>query len=175
MEFDLLNAILAGLAGTAAITVLGYMMIWMTGKGMDFATMLGTMLLPKGPPAFSIGMGWHFVNGVIFFIIYAALFDWFGITGDGSVVLWAAIFSLVHSLVVGMMMGMMGMMHPRIETGHASGPEIGMRERTAGGSRPETVPDPGFFGLNQGPMMPLMLFVMHAIFAVTAAAVYVLI
>jgi hypothetical protein len=52
MDFDLANAILAGLVGTAAMILQKYVGYAMNMR-MDMPMMLGTMFLPKGPPALS--------------------------------------------------------------------------------------------------------------------------
>ena len=61
-----------------------------------------------------IALGWviHFMMGIIFAIIYAALWS----SGIGSAtVISGLIFGIVHWLVVGLMMGGMPMMHAGIK------------------------------------------------------------
>lgn len=136
MDFDLGTAILAGLIATGVMTAVMYMGTLMNMR-MDMPMMLGTMFLPKSGAAWLIGISLHFMMGVVFFVVYAALFDILAI--DSGIVGWAAIFALVHGAVSGMSMGMMPMMHPRMAT--ASGP-----------ADHDTVPNPGVFASSFGMM-----------------------
>lgn len=156
MEFDVATAALAGLAGTAAMTLLLYMGFAM-GMRMDMPMMLGTMLLPKGPAAWLLGLMMHLAMGVVFFIIYAGLFDGLGLK-DG-VAGWAALFGLVHGLIAGMAMGMMGAMHPRMAP--------------AGAGSGDTLPAPGLFAIRVGAMAPMAVLAMHVVYGAVAGAVYV--
>lgn len=152
MEFELGNAIIAGLAATLVMTVVMYMGSAMMGMNMDMPMMLGTMLLPKGPAARGIGLILHFMMGAIFFIIYAGLFDAWGI--EDAVVAWSALFGLVHGLIAGAAMGMMGAIHPRMGT------EAG------------SVPVPGFMGLKMGAMAPMAILALHVIYGAVGGGLY---
>ena len=134
MEFEIGKAILAGVVGTIAMTIAMMAGSAMMGMKMDLPMTLGTMFLPKGPGAKMLGMVLHLISGIVFFIIYAALFRAFGLSDVLAV--WGLLFGLVHGVVAGVLFGMMPMMHPRV----AAGPRV-----------PEDrVPAPGFFALNFG-------------------------
>jgi hypothetical protein len=156
MDFELGNAVVAGLAATAVMTAMLYMGFAM-GMKMDMPMMLGTMFLPKGPAAWLLGLMMHFAMGVAFLIVYAALFDAFGL--EDGLAGWGALFGLVHGVIAGMAMGMMGMMHPRMARAAAGG---------GGGS----IPDPGLFAVHVAAMAPMAVLVMHVIYGAVGGAIY---
>lgn len=117
------------------------------------------------------GLVMHFMNGVVFFVIYALLFDAFSIAGDTDVIVWGLIFGLVHGAIAGTMLAVMPMMHPRMgDVAHAAGRGIDYGSSLG---ESDTLPEPGFFGLNKGAIMPVLILMMHAVYAGVAAAVYV--
>lgn len=156
MEFEFGTAIIAGLAATAVMTILMYMGPLM-GIRMDMPLMLGTMVMAPGPMARAAGMVMHFMSGALFFVVYAALFNAFGL--ESSIVGWAALFGAMHGVMAGIMMTMMGAMHPR------------MAASTAGGST-DTLTAPGFFGVNYGTMAPMAIIMLHIVFGAVAGAIY---
>ncbi|MBM3924864.1 MAG: hypothetical protein FJ320_02600 [SAR202 cluster bacterium] len=116
---DWLGIIVAGLAGTAAITVIMYSAPMMGMAKMDIAQMLGSMFLPQGSTAFALGMMMHFMNGVIFAIIYGLV--WEGL--DVDVTWWSGlIFGAVHFLVAMVGMAMMMFMHKEVKAGRMENP-----------------------------------------------------
>lgn len=157
MDFHLGTAILAGLAATAVMTVLMYAGAAMMNIRMDLPMMLGTMMMPRGSAARIAGLVMHFVSGVVFFIVYAALFD--ALSLEDGVAGWAALFGLVHGIAAGMMMAMMPMMHPRMSAAGAGGGSAEMES-------------PGLFGRNLGQMAPMAIIVLHVVFGLVGGAVY---
>ncbi len=145
---SIVGAILAGLAGTIIISMIMAMAPKMGMPKMAIWEMLGSMFSPNG----NVGLGWamHLMMGVVFGVVYAALWS----AGIGSVtVIGGLIFGIVHWLVVGLMMGGMPMMHAGIKSG--------------------SVAAPGVFMLNNGGMMSFMGGLMgHIIYGVTVALVY---
>jgi len=155
VEFELGTAILAGLAGTAVMTAALYMG-YVMGMRMDMPMMLGTMLLPKGAAAWLLGLAMHFMMGAAFFVVYAVLFDALAI--EDTVAGWGALFGLAHGTMAGAAMGMMNVMHPRMEGSAQAG--VG------------ALPAPGFFGLRVSAMAPMAILMLHVIFGAVGAAVY---
>jgi len=151
MDFTLGSALLAGVAGTAAMTVVLSMAPAM-GMRMDMPAMLGTMFLPLGAAARLLGLAIHFGMGALFFLVYAALFD--GLDLSGALAGWGALFGIVHGLVAGAAMGMMPAMHPRMAEG------------------PGAVPPPGVFGARLGAMAPMAILLLHALYGAVGGAVY---
>ncbi len=154
MEFGVAQAALAGLAATAVMTVLMAMAPMMKVR-MDMPMMLGTMMVDPGSTARLIGYMVHFMMGVLFGIIYAALVSAFDI--ETSVAGWGALIGVVHGVAAGVMMSMMGMMHPR------------MRAATPSGAQVEA---PGVFGMRYGAMTPIAIIGLHAVFGAVWGAVY---
>lgn len=145
---NIIGAIVAGLAGTIIISMVMMMAPKMGMPKMAIWEILGAMFSPEG----NVTLGWvmHLMMGVIFGIIYAALWG----VGIGSVsAVSGLIFGIVHWLVVGLMMGGMPMMHAGIKAG--------------------TVSVPGVFMFKNGGMMSFMGGLMgHIIFGVVVAVVY---
>lgn len=156
MEFELGTAIVAGLVATAVMTAVlyaGYMM----GMRMDMPMMLGTMFLPKGTAAWLLGLAMHFMMGAAFFVIYAVLFDILSI--EDTIAGWGAIFGLAHGAMAGAAMGMMSVMHPRMEA-------------SAGQTGVGALPAPGFFGLRVSAMAPVAILTLHVTFGAVGGAIY---
>lgn len=145
---NIIGAIVAGLVGTIVFSI-----VMMVGPKMGMPKMaiwevLGAMFSPAG----NTGLGWmmHLMMGVIFGIIYTALWA----AGIGSVIVASGIiFGIIHWLVAGLMMGAMPMMHAGIKAGSISAP--------------------GVFMLKDGGMMGFMGgLIGHVIFGVVVALVY---
>jgi Family of unknown function (DUF6789) len=148
MELNILGAIIAGVVGTIVMTIVMVMAPKMGMPKMDIVGMLGSMFSAEGNRM--MGMGMHFVMGVVFAIIYGLL--WQANIGEVSW-LGGIIFGAVHWLVSGAMMGGMGMMHAGVKAG--------------------TVNAPGPYMTKNGGMMAFMGgLVGHIIFGLVVALVY---
>lgn len=121
MDFNGVAAIVAGLAGTAVMTMLMTMAPQMGMPTMDMPALLGSMFGAPGNK--TLGLVMHFMMGVVFALIYAALFT--TVTGT-SIILLGAVFGVAHWLVVGLMTGMMPMLHAGIKSGQVQAPGIYM-------------------------------------------------
>jgi len=107
---NVLGAIIAGLAGTAVMTIMMYIAPRMGMPKMDMPRMLGTMFISKESTATALGMVIHFMMGAIFAVIYALLWN----LGVGSATWWwGLIFGAVHGLIAAGMMPVILRMHPR--------------------------------------------------------------
>lgn len=155
MEFEIGKAVVGGLVGTVAMTM-AMSMGSMMGMKMDMSMMLGTMLFPKGTTAWLAGLLLHLMMGIVFFIIYAAIFT--SLDVESAIVGWSALFGAVHAIVAGAGMGMMPVLHPRM----ASAPGVG----------PDKLPAPGFFGMKMGTMAPMSIVAVHVAFGLVAGAIY---
>jgi len=139
---NILGAIVAGLAATAVFT-----MVMMMAPKMDIVGMLGTMF---GKENRALGWMMHAMIGIIFGLIYAFLWS----KGIGAVTwLWGLASGAAHWLIVGVIMGMIPLMHVGIRRGE--------------------VKAPGLWMTNNGGMMAFGggLFG-HLVFGLTAALVY---
>lgn len=96
-------AILAGFAGTLAMTALMYLVAPMMGLNMDIAAMLGSML----GGSWAAGMMMHFVNGALIFPVIYALLLFRRLPGSPALkgTIWGAGLWLLAQLVVMPMMG----------------------------------------------------------------------
>ena len=145
---DVIGAIIAGMAGTVVMSIILLLAPRMGMPEMDIVGMLGTMFNKEGSPA----LGWimHFMLGIIFALIYAALWT----AGIGAPTpLWGLIFGAVHWLVSGLMMGVVPMMHAGVRAG--------------------TVEAPGIFMSNSGGAMAFMGgLIGHMLYGLIVALVY---
>ncbi len=145
------NAIIAGLAGTAVMTVLMYMAKAM-GMPMDMPRILGLMFTkPENKVGtYIVGLMAHFMNGVIFALIYATLFTVLGLAGWT----WGLVFGAVHGVMAGLVMGMMHLVHPNMGPG-------------------KELPALGLFAKNISPMAPAGLIMLHLVYGAIVGAIYV--
>jgi hypothetical protein len=147
---DILSAVISGLVGTIAISVVMAIAPLMGMPKMDIVGMLSTMF---GKPNKVLGWMMHFMMGVVFALIYAFLWS-IGIGSAGW--LSGLIFGAVHWLVVGLMMAMIPVMHEGIKNGD--------------------VEAPGLWMTNQGGFLAFIGGLMgHMIFGLVAALMYVII
>jgi len=117
---NVLGAIIAGLVGTMAISMVMAIGPRMGMPKMDIVDMLSTMF---GKPNHTLGWMMHFMMGVIFALIYAFLWS----LGVGSATwLNGLVFGAVHWLVVGVVMGMIPLMHAGIRSGAVKAPGLWM-------------------------------------------------
>lgn len=117
---NVLGAIVAGLIGTAMISMVMAMAPKMGMPKMDIVGMLGSMF---GPPNRTLGWAIHFMMGAIFALIYALLWS-IGI-GQPN---WstALVFGGVHWQAAGLVMGRIPMVHVGIQCGEVQAPGLWM-------------------------------------------------
>ena len=107
---DFIAAIIAGIVGTLAMTIIMVLAPMMGMPKMDIIGMLGSMFTANPNTARVIGVIEHFMMGIIFALIYAFLWS----VGVGSPTwAWGLIFGLIHGILVAVMMPIMNRMHPR--------------------------------------------------------------
>jgi hypothetical protein len=87
---------------------------------MNLLLMLGTMMGLSGPMAYAVGLMMHLVASAIFGVIHASIFA--GADIDSGEFLWGALFGLGHSVMTGIMLMGMPMMHPEIKAGRMEAP-----------------------------------------------------
>lgn len=141
-------AIISGLVSTVVFTMILMMAPKMGMPKMDIVSLLSTMFKKEGSPVF----GWfaHIMMGIVFALIYALLWS----LGVGApTALYGLIFGAGHWLIVGMVMGMIPMVHTGIKAG--------------------LVPAPGVYMTRQGGVMAFMGgLIGHMIFGLVVALVY---
>jgi len=152
MDFEPGWAILAGLIGGAVMAAILYMGIVMMPQQMkmNLFMMLGSMMLPVGAAAFVMGAMVHAGMSVVFGLIHGAVFAAADI--DSAEAAWGLLFGLAHWAVVGMALGMMPLMHPRIRDGE--------------------IEAPGFYALRYPPMTVMGFLMLHLVYGVIVGALY---
>ncbi len=117
---NFVGAVIAGIAGTIAISMVMAMAPRMGMPKMDIVDMLSTMF---GKPNRMMGWAMHFMMGIVFALIYSFLWS----AGIGSqTVISGLIFGAVHWLAAGLVMGMMPMMHAGVQNGEVAAPGVWM-------------------------------------------------
>ena len=152
MDFEPGWAILAGLIGGAAMAAILYMGILMMPRQMkmNLFMMLGSMVLPVGAAAFVMGAMVHAGMSVALGLAHGAVFALADIDSDWAA--WGLLFGFVHWAIVGMALGMMPLMHPRIRSGE--------------------IDAPGFYALRYPPMTAMGFLMLHLVFGVIVGALY---
>ena len=151
MDFNIGAAIIAGVVATVVMTIVMYMGRAMMPQQMpmNILHMLGTMMTRSTGPAYVMGTMMHGVMGIVFALIHVAVFVALGLE---ALLAWGILFGVVHWVIAGMGMGMMGTMHPVIRSGE--------------------MPAPGPFVKNL-PMMNVMGFLMvHVIYGLVVGGLY---
>jgi len=147
---NVLSAVISGILGTFAISMVMAVGPKMGMPKMDIVGLLSTMF---GKPNRVLGWMMHLMMGVLFALIYAFLWS----QGIGSPAwLSGLIFGAAHWLVVGLMMGVIPIMHEGIKNGD--------------------VEAPGLWMTNQGGMLAFIGGLMgHMVFGLVVALVYAII
>jgi len=108
------------------------------------------MMLPVGVAAIVMGAMIHAAMSVVFGLIHGAVFSAADI--DSAQAAWGLLFGLVHWAAVGMALGMLPLMHPRIRDGE--------------------IEAPGFYALSYPPMTAVGFLMLHLVFGVIVGALY---
>ncbi len=166
MDFSPGAAIVAGLVGGGAMIVVLYMGIFMMPDQMkmNVLQMLGTMMVPAGAMAYLAGAMIHAMMSIVFGLIHGAIFSAADITSGEAA--WGLLFGFVHWAIVGMALGMMPMMHPRMRYG---GPRLVPVASDGGGELQEP---PGFYALSYPPGTAMGFLMLHLLFGVIVGALY---
>jgi hypothetical protein len=104
------DAIVAGSAGRMAMIILIYMGPFLRLPRIDAVGLLGSLAAPNKQSAVTLGGAIHFSLGVLFALVYAALWG----VGIGSPTwYWGLLFGMVHGfLVIAMLLVSMRMFPP---------------------------------------------------------------
>ena len=89
---------------------------------MNLFYLLGTMMLPAGAMVYIAGAMMHGMMSVAFGLVHTGLYQAFGL--ESGLWAWGLLFGLLHWIVVGVGMGMMSIVHPRIRSGEVGAPGI---------------------------------------------------
>ncbi|MCZ6545790.1 MAG: hypothetical protein O6913_08815 [Chloroflexi bacterium] len=152
MDFEPGWAILAGLIGGAMMATTLYLSIFVLPQHMkmNLFLMLGTMLLPVGAAAILMGAIAHAGMSLIFGLIHGAIIA--GVDIESAETAWGLLFGLVHWAVVGMALGLLPLVHPRIRDGQVAAP--------------------GFYALKFPPVTAIGFLMLHLLFGVIVGVLY---
>jgi hypothetical protein len=157
MSLDLPSILLWGFVATVFHTTL-----MAAGQGlglsrMSLPFMLGTMFTPDRDRAMVIGFVFHFVNGWLFALFYALIFENLGMTGvwlGGFIGLMQGLAALIA------LMPILPAMHPRMASEHR-GPEP-----------TRVLEPPGFMALNYGRQTPVITLLAHLVYGAILGGFY---
>ncbi len=154
---DFRKAFLAGVIGGLAMTVLMMLgrMMGMTEMNLEIA--LGSMMTQAlNPMSWGIGLVMHLVISGFIACIYAFGFEYVTQRANWAI---GAGFAVVHLIIAGLVMGMMGMMHPLMVSPPAPPPEGQLLA-------------PGPFAANFGTMTTMAFIMLHLIYGAVVGALY---
>ena len=154
---NLSSAALASIVATTVMTTLlsGSQAVRLTRISIPF--MLGTMLTPDRDLARALGFLVHLVDGWIFALIYAALFQSWGFASwwlGASMGLFHALFVLLAAMPV------LPGLHPR------------MASEERGPTPTRLLEPPGILALNYGRTTPITIVVAHIVYGALMGALY---
>jgi hypothetical protein len=141
------GALVGGLAGTVVLTTILRAASELGLTRMDIPFLLGTAITADRVRAKAVGYALHFVFGLIFALVYYAIF----VVIDADGFLLGAAFGVVHALFAGTALVniLLPAVHPRMGSGF-----------DAAGSAPLLEP-PGFLLLNYGRQTALVTVLAH--------------
>lgn len=141
------KAVLAGVAGGIAMTILGWLVRQM-GMDMNAEMMLGTMLASPESGAWIMGFAMHLMLSIFIALIYAWGFE--RLTHRAGVVVGLK-FAVVHIIIAGIVMAVIPGVHPMI---------------------PEMMPPPGAFMSGMGGMGVTLFVVEHLMYGAIVGGMY---
>jgi hypothetical protein len=144
------GAVVGGLVGTLVLTTVLRAASELGLTRMDLPFLLGTAVTADRVRAKAAGYALHFFFGLLFALVYYAIF----VVVDEAGVLLGALLGLMHALFAGtaLVNVLLPVVHPRMGTGF-----------DAAGSTPLLEP-PGFLLLNYGRQTPLVTVIAHVIY-----------
>jgi len=157
---DVGNAVVGGLVGGGLMIALLYMGILMmpAQMKMNLLLLIGTMVVPVGAAAYVVGLMGHAMMSVAFGIVHGAILEALDVTSSGEGLWVGALLGLGHAMVVGVALGMMPMVHPRLRTASRQGEDL--------------LEAPGFFGMSYPLPTVIGLFMLHALFGLIVGVIY---
>ena len=142
----------AGLLAGAIMSAVLYMGIAvMPGQmKMNLFYLLGSMMFREKTMVYMAGAMAHAGMSVIFALIHVGVFD--AVDLESKLALWGLLFGFVHYMVVGMALGMLPLLHPRIRDGELQAP--------------------GAFALAYPPGTAIGFLMLHLLYGVLVGAFY---
>ena len=87
---------------------------------MNLLYLLGSMMVKQKVLAYVAGAMMHAMMSIAFALAHVGVYE--ALNLDSNLLAWGLLFGLVHYMVVGMALGLMPMMHPRIQAGDIQAP-----------------------------------------------------
>ena len=146
--------------GFCATVILTTTMALAQGLGytrMSIPFMVGTIVTPARDRAMVVGYAMHFVNGWVFALVYAVIFEGLGRTG---LLLGAGLGALHAVFVLTVGMATLPGLHPH------------MVSEYYGPTPNRLLQPPGFLALNYGRRTPVVTVVAHAIYGAVLGGLY---
>jgi len=159
LTMNVSSILLWGFAATILLTSLTIAAQSLGLTRIDMPFIVGTMFTPDRDRAKVIGLGFHMINGWLFALVYAFVFEnvhaaswWLG-----------ALLGAVHGMfIVVVVLPVLPGVHPRMVSDFR-GPEP-----------TRLLEPPGYFVTNYGSKTPLVLLVAHVFYGATLGAFYTL-
>jgi len=148
-------ALAGGFAGTVVLTTVLRAATELRLTRMDLPFLLGTAVTPRRTTAKLVGYVAHLLAGLVFSLIYFALFS-----ALGRADLWlGALFGLGHGVVAGTVLinVVLPLFHPRMGTPDSDARTVALLE------------PPGFMARNYGRGTALVTLLAHVLYGVTIA------
>lgn len=152
MPFNLYAAVVAGLWGTFALTAFLMLGLGLGWVRLDFAKLLGGIVMPINRTGRAVGLLFHFTFGVLFALLYAWIFDLVG--------LWPSAWSPFVGTMFGLYHWVFSMF--LIDVARRYNPHIREGEET----------DPGIWGIRLGPQEAVMQMLGHLIYGTVVGFAY---
>jgi uncharacterized membrane protein len=154
MPFNFYDAIAAALWATTAMTGFLTLSLALGWSHLDFGRLLGGIFMPLGRGAAVLGLALHYLNGLVFGLIYAGVLGMVGMPA----ILWLGFvvgtgFGLYHWLLSMPLISVGRQLNQHIRTGEE--------------------PDPGIWGIKFGPAEAALRLLSHLVYGAVFGFSYV--
>ena len=144
MGHNSLAAIVGGLGGALVTSAVLFVARVLNLTELNPGLINGTLITANASTAaWTLGFGIHLLAGLLFALVYLAIFMRLGRWGWGI----GAIIGLLHGLLSGTVMAVLPRFHPLMDTGAAS-----------------PIPAPGFVGIHYGSITAILFVLLHIAF-----------
>ncbi len=165
MDFSLLSSLIAGFLATVVMTLATELASFRGATSMpSMPLLLGAWVSGDHDLAVALGSALHY--GVIGTVAYGVLYALvFALTGTGLLV--AAVVGMVHGALIGVGLGWLKQVHPRVVDRPGES-----REAVSAGRGELVFNDPGMFGVGWGDMTPAVVVGAYVVYSLVFALVY---
>ena len=157
MTVEVHGILIAGFAATIVLTTFMSASQWLGFTRMSIPFLLGTIFTPSRDRAMVIGVAVHLVNGMLFALVYAAIFNQIG---RSTIMLGAGMGFIQGAFVLTVGMVMLPGLHPQ------------MVSEYYGPTPNRLLQPPGFLALHYGRGTPLVTMLAHVIYGAILGGLY---